>query len=290
MRIRSTKPEFWRSERIASVSWEDRLLLKGLESYVDDNGVGRDDIALIVGDLFQRDLVQDPSGTLRKVQEGLHRLCGAGLLWRYDHEGTPLLFISFWDKAQYVQKPQAGRNPRPDGTFDYKESVIGASPPESSGSIRNVPALNRGTGEQGNRGTEEQGNSSSAIADATPRPDVEALLDLLDSEIEANGGRKPKRTKKNEDAIRLMLDRDKIPAEDIAGAIRWCQADEFWRSNILSASKLREKYDTLRAQARRKKSQQAPMSKAAQNAARYREEFGDGGAGSVPALDAGFGV
>lgn len=156
MRIRSTKPEFWRSERIASVSWEDRLLLKGLESYVDDNGVGRDDIALIVGDLFQRDLVLEPSGTLRKVQEGLHRLNLAGLLWRYEAEGTPLLYISFWEKAQYVQKAQRGRNPRPDGTFDYKDSVIGACSPEPSGTLRNVPALNRGTGEQGNRGTEEQ--------------------------------------------------------------------------------------------------------------------------------------
>ena len=49
------------------------------------------------------------------------------------------------------------------------------------------------------------------------------------------------------DAIRLMLDRDNIPAENIAGAIRWCQADEFWRSNILSASKLREKLQASKA-------------------------------------------
>lgn len=104
--------------------------------------------------------------------------------------------------------------------------------------------------------------SSSEVADATPRHDVEELLDLLDSEIEANGGRKPTRTKKNRDAIRLMLDRDKIPAEHIAGAIRWCQADEFWRGNILSASKLREKYETLRAQAARRRTQPAGASKA----------------------------
>jgi len=47
MRIRSTKPEFWKSRRITSVSWDARLVLKGLESYVDDNGVGVDDIELI---------------------------------------------------------------------------------------------------------------------------------------------------------------------------------------------------------------------------------------------------
>lgn len=87
-------------------------------------------------------------------------------------------------------------------------------------------------------------------ADAS-RPDVERLLDLLDSEIQKNGARIPKRNKANRDAIRLMLDRDCISENDIAGAIRWCQADEFWRGNILSAVKLREKYDQLRLQAAR---------------------------------------
>lgn len=93
--------------------------------------------------------------------------------------------------------------------------------------------------------------STSEVADAT-RDDVDRLLDLLDSELTRNGvTRLPKRNKTNRDAMRLMLDRDQIPEEQIAGAIRWSQADEFWRSNILSASKLREKYETLRAQASR---------------------------------------
>lgn len=92
----------------------------------------------------------------------------------------------------------------------------------------------------------------SEISDET-RPDVERLLDLLDFELVLNGVKRlPARNKKNRDAIRLMIDRDGISEQDIAGAIRWCQADEFWRGNILSASKLREKYETLRAQASRK--------------------------------------
>jgi hypothetical protein len=94
--------------------------------------------------------------------------------------------------------------------------------------------------------------SSSEVADATLRPDVISLLNLLDEEIRKNGGKVPSRTKKNADAARLMLDRDNIPAADVAGAIRWSQADEFWRSNILSMSKLREKYDQLRLAAQRK--------------------------------------
>ncbi len=154
MRIRSTKPEFWRSERVASVDWEDRFVLKGLESYVDDNGVGKDDLALIVGDLFQRDLVREPSRTIARVSEAISRLNSAGLVWRYEVDGTALLYVSFWESIQRVDKPQAGRFPRPDGTMNYKDSAIRecvANPRESSRTF--AP----GTGEQGNRGTGEQG-------------------------------------------------------------------------------------------------------------------------------------
>ena len=153
MRIRGTKPEFWRSERIASVSWDARLVLKGLESYVDDNGVGKDDIALIVGDLFSRDLIREPSRTLARVSEAISELHRAGLLWRYADDGTNLLYLSFWEQAQRVDKPQSGRFRRPDGTLDYKESVIRESfarPREHSRTLAPV------TGEQGNRGTGEQ--------------------------------------------------------------------------------------------------------------------------------------
>lgn len=88
------------------------------------------------------------------------------------------------------------------------------------------------------------------IANVEPvRPDVEALLDLLDEEIRRNDARKiPKRNKANANAIRLLLDRDGYTAEEVASVIRWAQADQFWHTNILSASKLREKFATLDSQ------------------------------------------
>lgn len=99
---------------------------------------------------------------------------------------------------------------------------------------------------------------SSDAALAAPRPEIDALLDLLDSEIVSNGSKPPARTQKNRDAIRLMLDRDGRTVEQIENAIRWCQADSFWRSNILSAVKLREKYDQLRLTAQRQQGSSRP--------------------------------
>ena len=158
MRIRSTKPEFWKSRRIASVDWDARLVLKGLESYVDDNGVGVDDIELIVTDVFPRDMFASPRETVARVSEAIRSLHQAGLVHRYEVNGDRLLYISFWEEVQRIDKPGKGRNPRPDGTFDYKESAIResvASPPET---------LAPGTEEQGNRGTGEQGTNTRSPA------------------------------------------------------------------------------------------------------------------------------
>ncbi|MCW2165781.1 hypothetical protein B0I12_002946 [Microbacterium hydrothermale] len=99
---------------------------------------------------------------------------------------------------------------------------------------------------------------SSETALAALRPEIESLLDLLDAEILGNGSKPPSRTQKNRDAVRLMLDRDGRTVEQIENAIRWCQADPFWRSNILSAAKLREKYDQLRLAAQRDQAPRRP--------------------------------
>lgn len=53
-------------------------------------------------------------------------------------------------------------------------------------------------------------------------------------------------------AIDLMLRRDKREPDDVRRIIDFAQEDTFWRANILSAEKLREKYDTLTMQAKRR--------------------------------------
>jgi len=249
MRIRSTKPEFWRSKRIAAVSWDARLVLKGLESYVDDNGVGKDDIELIVGDLFSRDLIREPSRTLARVSEAISHLHQAGLVWRYEDDGTELLYLSFWESIQRVDKPQAGRFRRPDGTLHYRESEIRECVANSREPSR---SLAPGTGEQGNRGTGEQ-TSSSEVADAPSDPaseperlDVRRLCDHLADRIEANGVKRPTPGKRWDDAARLLLDRDGYTEAQVRWLIDKAHGDEFWRANILSMPKLREKADQLK--------------------------------------------
>ena len=53
---------------------------------------------------------------------------------------------------------------------------------------------------------------------------------------------------------------DKRDPSELAKVITWCQSDTFWRANILSAKKLREKYDTLYLQMERGENNRKPWS------------------------------
>ncbi|PFZ67751.1 DNA replication protein DnaD [Bacillus wiedmannii] len=48
--------------------------------------------------------------------------------------------------------------------------------------------------------------------------------------------------------FRLLRERDNRELQDIKDVIDWCQADAFWKGNILSPKKLREKFDQLTIQ------------------------------------------
>lgn len=51
------------------------------------------------------------------------------------------------------------------------------------------------------------------------------------------------------DHIRLMIERDKRTPQQIHSMIDWCQADNFWKTNILSTAKLRKQYDAMKVKA-----------------------------------------
>ena len=149
MRIRSIKPEFWRSEDISSLRVEDRLLFIGLWSYVDDNGVGVDRDALVAADLFADDLSRDPRETLARVSDGLHRLSEAGRIIRYTVDSKHFIAIHNWGKHQRIDKPNKARYPEPTcENAEIRETLARPS--------REFPeTLAPGTGEQGNRGTDK---------------------------------------------------------------------------------------------------------------------------------------
>jgi hypothetical protein len=84
------------------------------------------------------------------------------------------------------------------------------------------------------------------------------LSHLLADLIAQDGSKRPMVTKRWADAERLLFERDERDGDEVERLIRWCQADEFWRANILSMPKFREQYDRLRKNAKRAQDKQSP--------------------------------
>jgi hypothetical protein len=76
------------------------------------------------------------------------------------------------------------------------------------------------------------------------------LADYLYQKIlEHNSDLKKPNLQKWADTIRLMIERDHRKPGQIKNMIDWAQSNDFWWPNILSATKLRSQYDTLKSQA-----------------------------------------
>ena len=147
MRIRSIKPEFWRSDDIDALSIPDRLLFIGLWSYVDDNGVGLFSLKDIAADLFAGDMARDSQETLRRVSEGLGTLSRHGLIEVYRVDDKDYLHVTRWSRHQKITHPGKVRYPLPDKGSEPPLTLFTETLQRPSGDSL---AWNRGTGEQGN--------------------------------------------------------------------------------------------------------------------------------------------
>ncbi len=111
MRIRSVKPEFWRSGDIADLDYFTRLLFIGLWNYVDDNGVGEDNLNLIRSDLFPR---EDIATIEPLIIQALTELSLRAQITRYRDRKTGRRYFKVinWHH-QKINRPTASRKPLP---------------------------------------------------------------------------------------------------------------------------------------------------------------------------------
>jgi hypothetical protein len=137
--------------------------------------------------------------------------------------------------ANVAANAQAKSNPVPDPVPVTEPQEV-HSPPEE------------GSGEEPSHGVGTQ------AADTAPPPkplrgtienDTERLArqlcDLLADEIETWAGERPVVRKTWRTAARLLITKDGYTPEQVEALIRWVTSSEFWRPNILSMPKLREK-------------------------------------------------
>ncbi len=212
-----------------------RLLFIGLWNFVDDDGYISFNAKRIKMQIFPADDL-DVSGALRNLLE-------SGQLREFTSDQGPLLKITNWKRHQQVSHPAATR-------FTGIQPLSSMNAPEPSRVSEKVPEgspLN---------GIEEKGIEKKRVV-AEVRPDVARLCTILADLVEGNGSKRPNIGKGWHEAARLMLNVDHRPVAECVALLQWTQSDAFWKSNILSMPKFREKYDTVRLQRDRSRAEDA---------------------------------
>ena len=275
-RIRTLKPEFWDSPSTAQADLAVRLTFMAMWNWADDSGHGTANLKELEAFCWPNDDVRDlprggSGGSRGKSAHGWRNfaeICGEvaevyGVTF-YRVSGRPYYEITNFKKHQSKDYRKESRYPLPDEgeIFDVTSgnAISGASASDASdgpsGGSRGKSAAvagdsGIGTGEQGNRGAGEQSSSSAkppAVA-KPPRADVEQLCTRLRDHIAGNTSKTPNITAKWRTEARLLLDRDDIPFDEAVRVLDWCQMDQFWKSNILSMPKFREKFSALQIKA-----------------------------------------
>lgn len=163
-RIRTIKPEFWRSPDITSLSsYFVRLFFIGLWTYVDDNGVGDDDVDLIRSDLFPRDNVEEVG---QLIHGALSECSHKGLIVRYEDSvsGRRYLQVVNWHH-QRINRPSKSSKPLPSsGNNPVSEGSVSTHGAVREPSLNTHGALSEGSLQEGIKGTREQGRGGAAAA------------------------------------------------------------------------------------------------------------------------------
>lgn len=167
-RIRTIKPDFFRSPDVSQVDFPVRIFYQALWCWADDFGIGETNLNGLLGFAFP-DSDGFSAHDVRRFCADCARHFGVTF---YTVRGRHFYAVATWEKHQKLEKRTDRRkNPPPDDPdstpdlriYDCAESAPNI--PRKSGAESGE--YGAGTGEQGNRGTEEI--SSAAPAGAAPR-------------------------------------------------------------------------------------------------------------------------
>jgi hypothetical protein len=159
-------------------------------------------------------------------------------------------------RSKQSKQPSKGRlSDPPSDPGRVPQGVVNPSATPSASAVPSVSALAVAPSESPPPVATNKAKSAKVRPPIPPEAETAArrLLDRISTNTPASTlARLPEsakldRARKWAEAFRLLHERDGHSWEDITAMVDWCQADPFWKSNILSGDKLREKWDQLAA-------------------------------------------
>jgi len=251
------KSKFWTDERVQNWSDEEKLLSLYLLSSPHSNMLG-------CYVLPREYICADLGWTLKDLGKAFGKLLSEGF-FSYD-ESTRLILLPNYLKhtpitngnqviAAIKQLAELPKSPLLSGLKDLVEDLGKDLPKNYLKPLAKAIGNNVSVSVSVEVSVSEEESPKSEPSDAPLFP-VDSLpmrlaVHLKDCILENNP--KPK-SKPNPETWAVDIDKmirlDKLDPDEIGAVIDWCQGDEFWRANILSGYKLRDKWDTLYLQAK----------------------------------------
>lgn len=243
-RMRSIKPEFWSDQQLTRLSRDVRMLYVALWNFADEQARMPGDSRIVKSWCFPLDDDVTPA----VIDGWLDTLGGFGKVVRYEVDGSAYLHLPRLGEHQRLDSRLESRHPAPPA--ETQDSADRPEPQRKSAQIdpdsdASPPRAERAKHVAGGR---EHVAGNVRDPRTPPRLDVEQLCSLLADRMVANGCQRPSVTERWRESARLLLDRDKVPLADALRVLDWSQKSDFWKSNILSLPKFRERFDQLRLQ------------------------------------------
>lgn len=233
---------------------------------VDDYGRMEADPTILRAKLFPRKIDKVKDQDIKKWLQELSKSNGTepGLIYLYQAKGKNYLQVTKWEDHQQIRAKRS-KHPAP-GTAARGPLTLEPDPISNESNGNHVQA-DPEQDQENNGAAEKFGPGSLEIA----------LAEELKSHILRNN---PKaRTPDNLQAWATEFDRmmriDGRSYQDVKAVLNFSQRDTFWQANILSAKKLREKFDQLFMQSRRRTGGDEPA--AWDNIRAWYEEEENGG-------------
>jgi len=234
-RIRAVKPDFFDDEDLAVHPFWVRILFEGLWCYADREGRLEDRPVKLKPKIFPYDEID--------LEEGLHLLT---LPKKHSPKHPPFIVRYEVDGNKYIQILNFQKHQSPHNT--EKESEI----PSFNGEIPVKEPLDKNdlhpTHDPKSVNLPLNPKSKDKVPDPADIRLVQLLIDLMLKNNPKSSIIQRLTEKRQEEWItqcRLLREADGKTVEEIERVIAFSQTDSFWKANILSMSKLREKWDQL---------------------------------------------
>lgn len=157
-RIRTIKPEFFRSPSTAGASFAARILFEAMWCWADDYGIGETNINGLLGFAFCDDDGIDAAELQRLLTEVQ---CNYEVVF-YIHRGRYYYAVPTWDEHQKNERRARKMQPLPTDPESAPDLRFKASEELHGTSVQSHGSSAPGTGEQGNRGTGEKTSTTAA--------------------------------------------------------------------------------------------------------------------------------